>query len=394
MNMHFYQLIKKNTNNSNIKDKENCCGCGACQAVCPKKCLSMQADDEGFLYPYIEMEKCIHCGKCERVCPQKQKCIASEFMPTAYAAMSQNDSVREESSSGGIFSLLAEEILRQDGTVFGAAFDEQFNVCHQSAESQQTLEKLRGSKYVQSDCTSVYKIVKEKLNAKEIVLYTGTPCQIAALKQYLGKEYENLFTAEVLCHGVPSPKLWEKYLEWQRENYQSDIKSISFRKKTLGWKQFSVEIQFENSKIYTKPFGEDLYGDLFLKNISLRPSCYHCKFKEIPRCADLSLGDCWGIEKIFPDMDDNRGTSVVLVHSKKGQNLFDKICSTTIYKEGELDQLLPPESDSRKSVKMHPRRKIMFGKMRAEKSFRQLHCCVKDSKIKRAYKKMVKVIKV
>ena len=234
MNMHFYQLTKKNMNNSNIKDKENCCGCGACQAVCPKKCLSMQADDEGFLYPYIEMEKCIHCGKCERVCPQKQKCRASEFMTTAYAAMSQNDSVREESSSGGIFSLLAEEILRQDGAVFGAAFDEQFNVCHQSAESQQTLEKLRGSKYVQSDCTSVYKIVKEKLNAKEIVLYTGTPCQIAALKQYLGKEYENLFTAEVLCHGVPSPKLWEKYLEWQRENYQSDIKSISFRKKHWG----------------------------------------------------------------------------------------------------------------------------------------------------------------
>ena len=393
LNMRFYQLTKKNTNNRNEKNKENCCGCGACEAVCPKKCLSMRADEEGFLYPHIEMEKCVHCGRCERVCPQKQKCKVDEFIPKAYVAVSQNNTVREKSSSGGIFSLLAEEILRQNGIVFGAAFDEQFNVQHQCAISQQELKKLRGSKYVQSDCTSVYKIVKEKLNAKKIVLYTGTPCQIAALKQYLGREYENLFTAEILCHGVPSPKLWEKYLEWQKENYQSNIKSISFREKKLGWKQFSVEIQFENFKIYTKPFGEDLYGDLFLKNVSLRPSCYHCKFKEMPRCADLSLGDCWGIEKNFPEMDDNKGTSVVLIHSKKGQSLFKQICDTMIYKEGALDQLLPPEADSRKSVEAHPKRNAMFEKLKSGEGFEQLHYCVRESKIKRTYKKIIKIIK-
>lgn len=392
MNMRFCQPIEKSMNNSNGRNKENCCGCGACEAVCPRKCLSMQADEEGFLYPHLEVEKCVHCGKCERVCPQKQECRVSDVMPKAYVTVSQNDIVREESSSGGVFSLLASKIIEQDGVVFGAAFDEEFNVKHQSAVSQQELEKLRGSKYVQSDCTSVYNVIKEILNAQKLVLYTGTPCQIAALKQYLGREYENLFTAEVLCHGAPSPKLWKQYLEWQREKYQSDIKSVSFRKKALGWKQFSVEIQFKNSKIYTKPFGEDLYGDLFLKNASLRPSCYQCKFKKIPRCADLSLGDCWGIEKVFPEMDDNKGTSVVLVHSKKGQNLFNQICDTAICREGELDQLLPPEADSRKSVEKHPQRDAMFKRLKTDKSFEQLHNCIKESRIKRAYEKLIKIL--
>ena len=335
-----------------IVNKEKCCGCYGCVSICPKKCISMKNDEEGFWYPEVNKDICIKCGLCEKTCPV----IRNEYTNTnntkvkAYVSYTNNYETRIKSSSGGLFSMFAEKILNENGIVFGAVFDDKFLVHHIAISDIKDLKLFQGSKYLQSDIGDSYKKAKDFLDKGSKVLFSGTACQIAALKAFLGKEYNNLFTIDVLCHGVPSPKVWQRYLKEKESEYKSLAKQIEFRNKTEGWKKFSVKIDFKDSKSYRENLNTDNYMKLFLKNICLRPSCHDCRFKSLNRPSDVTLGDCWGIEKNMPDMDDDKGTSVVLVHSESGQEMLDSIKNKINLRKAEVDKALPPTADSRKSV--------------------------------------------
>lgn len=341
---------------------EECCGCTACISVCPVQCIELLEDEEGFWYPRVQKEKCVACGKCNTVCPILNVKRETSFNRTSYIAYNKNMSIRCQSSSGGIFSLLAEKILDEDGIVFGATYDENFQVHHIAIEQKSDLQKLRGSKYLQSRIEQTYEDVRKYLAKGKKVLYSGTACQIAGLKLYLQKDYETLYTVDILCHGVPSPKVWDRYLDEMKHKYHSNISDINFRDKKMGWKTFSLRISFDNQE-YSELFHKDSYMKLFLRNICLRPSCHACKYKEIQRPSDLTIGDSWGIEKYAPEMDDNQGTSVIIVQSQKGNFLMNEIRSDLEIREEEVDKILPQTADSRKSVLPHPNRTKFFRKM-------------------------------
>lgn len=372
-----------------IIKKEQCCGCAACVQICPKKCIKMKEDSEGFLYPEVDQSACVDCGRCESVCPIQNAKICGDKVQKTYVAYANDEAMRLASSSGGIFTLVAEQVLKNGGMVFGAAFDDSFMVHHIGVENSEDLERLRGSKYLQSRIENTYIETKEALKSGKIILYTGTACQIAGLHHFLKRDYENLYTVDVLCHGVPSPKLWDKYLKEQSKLNGGALKQTSFRQKTFGWKDFSMELQFSNSKIYEKIFKEDAFMKLFLRNICLRPSCHDCKFKKLERLSDLSIGDCWGIQNYMPNMDDDKGTSVVLIHSEKGAKLFDAIADRMIFCEAETERALPPTADSRKSVPVHPNRSKFFKKLNENSSVTNLVALLTPSiwfKVKRKIK--------
>lgn len=343
-----------------VSDKQNCCGCGACSQVCPQGCITMTADEEGFLYPHVQEAACIGCDACLRVCPMDAGCGKPEAAVPAYAACSEDEPVRRSSSSGGIFSLLAQWVLERDGAVFGAAFAEDFSVRHRMIQSPQELELLRGSKYLQSSTEDTFRKAKALLEAGQMVLFSGVSCQIAGLKRYLKKDYPLLYTVDVLCHGVPSPMVWQTYRKYLETLHGSSFHNVNFRGKTLGWKQFTMEITFRNGDTCCVPHSDDPFMKLFLENICLRPSCHSCRFKTFPRPSDLTLGDAWGIDGVFPELDDDGGTSLILVNSDKGQELLEKVQGQMTLKQGPLDELLPESADSRTPVKPHPRRKAFF----------------------------------
>lgn len=343
-----------------------CCGCTACQQICPAQCITMQPDSEGFLYPEIDSERCLRCHRCQTVCPIQNPPDSGENTQ-AWVGYARSDAIRSQSSSGGIFTLAAEAVLNRGGVVFGAAFDDSFRVHHICVETQAELGKLRGSKYVQSDLEDTFVQAKRYLQGGRWVLFTGTACQIGGLRAYLGRDYPNLLTMDVLCHGVPSPKIWRLYLQEQRRRYGAEITAIRMRDKQRGWKQFSMAMAFDNGQAYCVPFHQDPFMGLFLGNIDLRPSCHDCRFKAFPRPSDMTIGDCWGIERHMPDMDDDRGTSVILVHTRKGQDLLERIRPAMQLREAELDRILPPWYDSRRPVDIHPnRKKFWAGAARGE----------------------------
>ena len=366
-----------------MRNKKECCGCTACFHICPINCIVMKEDEEGFLYPNIDKAKCIHCNKCKEVCPNRN--IENRNTRTqTFVGYYKDDEVRKQSSSGGIFSAIAEWILQQKGVVFGAAFDENFEVHHIAVETKEELIKLRGSKYVQSRLENTFLEAKEYLEKKRKVLFTGTACQIAGLKNYLSAEYENLYTVDVLCHGAPSPKIWRMYLDDKKEQYQASINKVEFRNKDDGWKNYFINIAFSNMERFYTHYYKDKFTRMFLDNLDLRPSCYSCVFKEIPRISDVTIGDSWGVENYMPDMDDDKGTSVILVHSSNGEKIFQEIRKNLIVNEVGLDVAVSPTADSRKSVTMHPNRnKYLEGVKRGE-NFDVLYEYVKKSFLQRA----------
>lgn len=337
----------------NIKEKKDCCGCSACVQICPKQCISMSADNEGFLYPQVNTTICIDCSLCEKVCPIINQEESKEPL-AIYAARNSNENIRLKSSSGGIFTLLAEEIIKSGGVVFGAKFNNNWNVVHDYTETLEGLDAFRGSKYVQSIIGDNFKIAKHFLDDGRKVLFSGTPCQIAGLKKYLRKEYDNLLTVEVVCHGVPSPMIWQDYLNYKRTkcaagkntvssslNELPVITDISFRDKTYGWKKYSFKISYATSKAAEKsvskstntsnceitPFNKDIFMRGYLKNLYLRPSCYHCVARQGKSGADMSIADYWGVQSIHPEIDDDKGTGVVLINTKYGAAYFNSIAN-------------------------------------------------------------------
>lgn len=325
-----------------INKKQTCTGCHACAAKCPKQCITMVSDTEGFWYPQINEEECIDCGLCEKVCPVITPIkFADTFKPVAYACYNTDEKTRLASSSGGVFTLMAEAILKQGGVVFGAGFDEGFNVCHQCVENTKDLDKLRMSKYVQSKIGDTYKEAEAFLKAGRMVLFTGTPCQIGGLKASLGKPYDHLITQDIICHGVPSPMVWEAYLAFRKKSDGGcAARRIAFRRKDFGWKRYSVSISYGNDTEYRQDLTQDLFMKGFLKDLYLRPSCHACAFKNAKRHSDITLADFWGIENVAPEMFDDKGTSLVLIQSEKGKALFKNIEKKMICQGVDLDEAL------------------------------------------------------
>lgn len=334
-----------------IKSKEFCTGCSACANICPNYAIIMDSDNEGFLYPKLDNEKCIKCGLCNKVCPVVHNCKLQNI-PIAYAAYNKDKKIRMESSSGGIFTLIAEHIINNGGVVFGAAFDENFNVTHTQIDDKEKLYSIRGSKYVQSKIEDTYFKSKYYLEEGRKVLFTGTPCQIAGLKVYLGKDYENLLSQDIICQGVPSPLAWRKYLDCRikKQGKGNKIKKISFRSKDESWKNYKMKIDFEAGYSYQRNKSEDKYFKAFMKFATIRPSCFECQFKGENRQSDITLADFWGIENIAPDMYDDKGTSLVLLNTNKGKLLMNELNNKMSYIEVNFSESIKSNPMYSKSI--------------------------------------------
>ena len=311
---------------------KNCCGCEACRNICPRHCILLEEDEEGFLYPKVDIVNCIDCDLCNKVCPVLHS-VKNIEEPLIYAAINNNEAVRIQSSSGGIFTLLAESIIDRGGVVFGVCFDENWNVVHDYTETKVGLGKFRGSKYVQSYIGNSFSQVKGFLDAGREVLFSGTPCQVVGLKRYLRKSYSNLFTVDLVCHGVSSPKVWRKYLSesvYRRFGLKKKddlsignyISSISFRAKDEGWKRYHLKIEYKDGIIESLPFYKNPYMSVFLHDLSLRPSCYTCSAKLHSVQSDITLADFWGVEKICPELDDDKGCGLVMLNNKEKAGLL------------------------------------------------------------------------
>ncbi len=362
-----------------LEDKKKCSGCHACASICPQNCIQMTADSEGFLYPKVDKEKCNNCHLCEKICPVINTGKVREQIDTkAYAAKNTDEYIRKDSSSGGIFTLLAERILKQNGIVFGAAFNQDFELEHIGVEAVEDLQKLRGSKYVQSKIGNAYLDAKIALEKGRKVLFTGTPCQIGGLKAFLRKDYQNLYTQDLICHGAPSPLAWKRYRDELEEIRNAKIEFVSFRNKEKSWKKYSVVFSFANGTQLVEPFVENAYMKAFLKNLSLRPSCYTCAFKRVERVADITLADFWGIENVLPEMDDDKGTSLVLTHSEKGKLLLDEVYTKLQLRETSVQLALHENSSAILSSVCHPKRDKFFLRIN-QKSFEKLvRNCTKE----------------
>lgn len=375
----------------NLIDKSKCSGCHACANICPKYCIQMISDAEGFWYPKVDKDKCINCDLCEKVCPiiHAQK---TENNPIAYAAYNKNQEIRLDSSSGGVFTLLAECIINQGGVVFGARFNDQFEVVHCNVDSTVELSKLRGSKYTQSKIGNGYVKAKEFLNQDRLVLFTGTPCQIGGLKAYLGKEYKNLFCQDIICHGVPSPKLWQKYVVYRENRAGSPARRIAFRQKNEGWKRYSVSFLFNNDTEYHQTLDKDLMMTAFLRNACLRPSCYDCSFKTMHRQSDITLADFWGIQNIIPEMDDDKGTSLLIVNSDKGNELFESIKNQIEFKMTDLNEAIKYNPSMISSVAHNSKRQGFFNDIDSLKFDKLVKKYCTDNYIVRGKRKVRRVL--
>lgn len=376
-----------------ILDKAQCCGCTACVNICPKNCIKMKEDNEGFLYPEVNEKECIHCGLCTETCPIINK-IDYLNSTVAIASYHNNEKIRLQSSSGGLFSAIAEYILENNGVVFGAAFDYNFHVRHIYIDNIRDLNVLRGSKYVQSDLGEVFKEVKNFILNGRIVLFSGTECQIEGLKKYLGKlDNELLYTIDILCHGVPNDKLWIKYLKWQEKNHKAQIVQTFFRHKKYGWKKYAILLEFSNNIAYEKINNKDAFFNLFLGNICLRPSCHQCKFKNISRASDITLGDCWKVETHSPEMDDDKGTSVVLIHSEKGMRLYNAIKAETTSKLIDIKDAIPSDAESLNSAVPHMNRGKFFAALQRGADIPELLELLKLSLWQRIVRKIKNILK-
>lgn len=323
-----------------LASKHDCTACAACVSVCPKRCISMHEDKEGFLQPRIDASVCIECHKCEKVCPiLNQETIPSDFETQAYAVINKDDEVRAQSSSGGVFFPLAKWVIEQGGVVFGARWNDKWEVLHDYAEDLDGVKAFMRSKYVQSIVGDTLRQAKQFLDAGRWVLYSGTPCQLGGLRAYLGKEYERLIQVDLICHGVPSPGVWRSYL---KEYFGKEkIVDINFRDKRDGWNsnECTIFIKTENKVVQSKLLENDFFRG-FRKDIYLRNSCYQCNFRNYHRNSDLTIADFWGVDKKNPSMYDNKGTSIVFIHTAKADRCFKDLSSQLYFAQQNKEEAI------------------------------------------------------
>lgn len=333
-----------------LAKKKDCIGCTACAAACPKKCIEMYKDRDGFAYPrVVSSSDCTNCRLCEKVCPVLDLSRITEENTSAYAAFSRDDVLREKSTSGGIFSELARKILKQGGAAYGARYTENFKVAYFRAENESELSLLRGAKYAEAQLGDTFADVKRQLESGRAVLFSGTPCKVSALRSFLRRDYDRLYCVDFVCHSIPSPTAFEKYIEYRAATDAHGVmpESIEIRSKSTGWSRFSYSSVFKygDGTIYSISGLEDPYIKLFLSGGISRPSCADCRFKGYSRASDITIGDFWGIWDIAPDMDDNGGTSVVLVHSPKGRRIWEEL-------DGVISREVALEQSSQKNMAM------------------------------------------
>ena len=407
-------------------EKKDCCGCSACVQRCPKQCISLQEDNEGFLYPKVDEDTCIHCGLCEKVCPIINQAVKINPLKVL-AVKNRNEEERMNSSSGGVFLPLAREVIAKGGVVFGAVYDEQWEVHHVYAEKIEDVYPMMGSKYLQSRIENTYRETEQFLKQGREVMFVGSPCQIAGLRTFLrGKEYSNLLTVDFLCHGVPSPGVWRRYLaETYSEvslkekcrlqaaagknsvllsslNATSPIGDIKFRdKRESGWKNFRFVVRqksaFKADKIsvlssdihYDNPF---MRG--FLSDIYLRPSCYECKCKNGVNHSDLTIGDYWAARVTDQDFDDDKGVGLVLVNTSKGKEYFDRLNMTV--RKSDLDKANLCNGGFNEHTHAHPKRALFFALIYQGKTIKDaVDICLKislSSRVKNKTKRLVKEV--
>ena len=374
---------------------QNCSSCAACANVCSRNAISMRLDAEGFYRPVIDSEKCIECGMCERVCPWNKMVDnpnVSAEQPKTVAAFAKDTSVRLQSSSGGIFTVLAEQILDDGGVVVGVAQIAPTRFGYIVVDNKADLAKLRGSKYVQADVGLIYKEVRSLLKAGRKVLFSGTPCQVAGLYAVLGNAATtaNLFTVDIVCHGTPSVKVFEKYVSELEKETSAAVASSRFRDKRMGWRIFSMTSSLNaasgNGFEYTQTLREDKFLRVFLQNICLNSSCVDCRYGKLPRVADISLGDYWNIARIHPQMDDNKGTSVVLLNTTPGSILFESVADKVVQCDSNIENAIAGNPCIVRSSKPHLKRAEFFANLDKSPLDQLIKTyCPFPSPLKRAY---------
>ncbi|NZA40105.1 Coenzyme F420 hydrogenase/dehydrogenase, beta subunit C-terminal domain [Eubacterium callanderi] len=351
-----------------IQIKE-CCGCTACKSICPQNAIQMKQNKEGFFYPVINENNCIECGFCTKVC-QKTIKTSSNYPIETYAAFSKNEKIRSISSSGGIFGSIADYYLKNGYLVYGARFNESFEVIH--AKVNKDVESFYGSKYVQSNLENVYISIKNELKDGKKILFIGTPCQVLGLNNFLKQKNcnkENLLLLDFICHGVPSPLILKNYLLELEKKYNSKIRKVSFRNKTYGWNLFSLKIEFYNNNTYIKNLKEDAYLQGFLKNLTLGESCYKCKANNFRSNSDITLGDYWGVEKFLKDYNynDDKGVSLLLINTLKGKKLINILSNKIVRKDINLQDAIKYNPCIIKSVKRNKKRNKFFNDINNKK---------------------------
>ena len=355
-----------------------CNGCHSCYNACPQNAITMVEDQEGFLYPEIDQSKCIQCGLCQKVC-KVMECRTIEENVQAFSCVNKNDEIRMKSSSGGVFSAFAEAIINKGGVVFGAAYTDNFIVRHICINNINDISKLRGSKYVQSTIGDTFREVKNYLDQDKYVFFTGTPCQINGLLSYLRKSYDKLYTQDIICHGVGSPLVWRKYLEKRKREVQGNITYLSMRDKTHGWRGLHMRIDCDNSIRYLKRQDSDTYLNGFLSNLFLRPSCYNCDHKYLPRKSDITVADFWDVQAVTGTVDDNKGVSLILINSEKGKCLFENIKDQLCYTQLEINNALANNYAVLNSVCMHNKRIKFFSKIQEEDCDKLINKCLQPT---------------
>ena len=344
-----------------LAPQNQCTGCTACESICPHRCIHMVSDIEGFSYPIVDNTVCVNCGLCQSVCPVLHHPKTPNLYTRAYAAICTQEEIRLKSTSGGVFTLLAKWIFDRGGVVFGAAYDEDFSVRHCVISREDELQKLRTAKYAQSTLGDTFAKVYDELKSGKYVLFSGTPCQIVGLQAYLKKPRERLITVDVVCHGVPSPKVWQHYIAYRREHDAPGcrIDAINLRSKVTGWPGYSVRFLYNNGTCYSARNNEDPFLKGFVGDYYLRPSCYECEFKGVSRNSDFTLADYWGVWSQLPEYNDGKGTSLVLVHSPVARQIWSQI--QAYLRCQELDPL--------KSVEENPSALAASGKPQNREEF-------------------------
>ncbi len=373
-----------------VLEHDRCTGCSSCYTVCSHAAITMIFDNEGFEYPVIDSNRCVDCGLCQSVCPviqydnRKVQRSANCAVQKGYAARNENYEQRLISSSGSIFPPIAEWIIESGGLVVGSVFDESFNVHHMITDSKEELKKLQGSKYLQCKAdNSTFRSIRRELNNGRLVLYSGMACQVEGLKSFLKKEYANLFTIDLICMGIPSPLVWQSYLNCFFGG--ETIEHVNFKEKSKGWDSFCFHI-ITNKREYKERGMDNLYLQSMFRSWNIRPSCFNCPFKNTERISDFTLADCWGAYKLVPELNDNKGLSSVIIHSSKGYTLWTKLRGRIKSKEIGIDDIAAGNTNLVSNKPQTGNRQLFYNCLQKnpKRAFKQL-CNPNPNLIKRIF---------